>query len=68
MLYVESRKTVQMHLFPKQKYRCRHREQMYGHQGRIWEGGINSEIDIYTVYFYISISIYILIYILLCIK
>ena len=29
---MESRKMVQMNLFAKQKWRHRHREQMYGHQ------------------------------------
>ena len=32
-MYVQSRKMVQMILFVKQKYRHRHKEKNYGHQG-----------------------------------
>ena len=47
---MESRKTIQMNLFAKQKKRHRHREQMYGYQGGKG-GGMNWEIgvDIYTL-------------------
>ena len=48
---MESRKTIQIKLFAKQKQRCRHREQTYGHQGEKGKGGMNWEIriDIYTL-------------------
>ena len=41
---------IQMNLFAKQKYRHKHREQMYGYQGGR-EVGMNWEtgIDIYTL-------------------
>ena len=43
--YVKSIKMVQVNLFAKQKYRQRHREQAYGHQGgRL--GGMNWEIGV----------------------
>ena len=36
---MESRKIVLMNLFPGQQWRCRHREQTYGHRlGRAEEG------------------------------
>ena len=50
ILYVESRKMVQMNLFAKQKQSRRCRKQTYGYQGGKGEGGMNWEIgiDIYT--------------------
>ena len=33
-IYVESRKMVLMNLFAGQQWRCRHREQTYGHRQR----------------------------------
>ena len=56
IMYVESRKKVQMNRFARQKWRHRCREQLYGHQGGKaggggGGGGINWEIgiDIYPV-------------------
>ena len=40
---MESRKIVLMNLFAGQQWRCRHREQTYGHGGRGGEGGTNGE-------------------------
>ena len=42
---------LQMNLFAKWKYRHRHREQTYGHQGGKVRGGMNWEtgIDIYKL-------------------
>ena len=41
---------IQTNLFANQKYRGRHREQMYGHRGKKW-GGKNWEtgIDMHTL-------------------
>ena len=42
---MESRKIVQMNLFPGQEKKRRHREQTCGHgEGREGEGGMNWEI------------------------
>ena len=43
-LYAESKKKVQVKLFPKQKETHRHRKQTYGyHRGKEVGGGINQE-------------------------
>ena len=39
-LYVESRKMIQMNLFPREEERHKDREQSYGHRG-VRTGGMN---------------------------
>ena len=50
---MESRKTVLMNLFVGQQWRCRYREQTYGHGAAVGgeEGGTNGEsnMEIYTL-------------------
>ena len=49
-MYVESRETVQMDLFAKQKQKYQYREQIYRYQEGKGGGGMNWEIgtDIYV--------------------